>query len=81
MECARKPGEALSAQDLSHEFGRSGTQRARMTDTSKDRKDQGGREAEVRKLPSQAEFYRQTDLLAAGEPGVTERTSFGAEAG
>ena len=28
-ECARKPGEALSAQDLSHECGRSGTQRAK----------------------------------------------------
>ena len=27
-ECARKPGEALSAQDLSQECGRSGTQRA-----------------------------------------------------
>ena len=69
MECARKPGGALSAQDPSHECERSGTQRARMTDTSKDPKDQEGQEAEVRKLPSQLEFVVKLTYWPRESPG------------
>ena len=51
-----------------------------MTDTLKDRKDQGAERPRCA-TPIPGGVDRQTDLLAAGEPGVTERTTFGAVAG